>query len=212
MLTLNPSASYPSILLEPGNNQDSTFFQSTPEDKESPDVYSEVNSFPLVPPTTEPRYPSRINRGIPKKQYDLDLNTKAKYPINNFISTHRLSELYAYTVNQLSTVSIPRNVQEALTDIDWTKAMNEEIEALQKNSTWELVPLPEGKKIVGCRWIFTVKLNLDGSINRYKARLVAKRYTQKYGIDYEDTFAPVAKMNTIRVLMSLAANLNWPLR
>ena len=86
------------------------------------------------------------------------------------------------------------------------------MEALQKNFTWELVPLPEGKKMVECRWIFTVKLNPDGSINRYKARLVAKGYTQKYGIDYEDTFVPVAKMNTIRVLISLAANLNWPLR
>ena len=88
-------------------------------------------------------------------------------------------------------------MQEALTDPDWKKAMNEEMEALQRNTTWELVPLLEGKKTVGCRWIFTVKLNLNGSINRYKARLVAKGYTQKYGIDYEDTFAPVAKMNTI---------------
>ena len=108
-----------------------------------------------------------------------------------------MSESYAYTVNQLSTVSIPKNVQEALNDPDWKKAMNEEMEALQRNSTWELVPLPEGKKTVRCRWIFTVKLNPDGSINRYKARLVAKGYTQKYEIDYEDTFAPVAKMNTI---------------
>ena len=93
-------------------------------------MHSEVNSFPLVPPTTEPHYASRINRGIPKKQYDPDLNTKAKYPINNFISTHHLSESYAFTINQLSTVSIPRNVQEALTDPDWKKAINEEMEAL----------------------------------------------------------------------------------
>ena len=86
--------------------------------------------------------------------------------------------------------------------------MNDEIEALKKNSTWELVPLPEEKKTVGCKWIFTVKLNPYGSINRYKARLVVKGYTQKYGTDCEDTFAPIAKMNTIQVFISLAANLN----
>ena len=103
-------------------------------------------------------------------------------------------------------------MQEALTDPDWKKAMNEEMEALQRNTTWELVPLPKGKKTVGYRWIFIVKLNLDGSINRYKAWLVAKGYTQKYEVDYEDTFASVAKMNTIRVLISLVANLDWPLR
>ena len=80
-----------------------------------------------------------------------------------------MSELYAYTVNQFSTVPIPRNVQEALTDPDWKKAINEKMEALQRNTTWELVPLPKGKKTVGCRWIYTVKLNPDGSINRYKA-------------------------------------------
>ena len=95
-----------------------------------------------------------------------------------------MSESYAYTVNQLSIVSIPRNVQEALTYPDWKKDMNEEMEALQRNTTWELLSLPEGKKTVGCRWIFTVKLNPDGSINRYKAWLVAKGYNQKYGIDY----------------------------
>ena len=90
--------------------------------------------------------------------------------------------------------------------------MNDKMEALQKNSIWELVSLPEEKKMVGYRWIFTVKLNPDGIINRYKAQLVAKRYSQKYKIEYKDTFSPVAKMNTIRVLISLATNLDWPLR
>ncbi|KAM5555122.1 hypothetical protein ABKV19_023158, partial [Rosa sericea] len=103
------------------------------------------------------------------------------------------------------------SVQDALADPKWTQAMNEELEALQKNSTWDIVTMPAGKKTVGCRWVFTVKLKADGSIDRYKARLVAKGYTQRYGIDYEETFAPVAKINTVRILISLAANKDWPL-
>ena len=89
--------------------------------------------------------------------------------------------------------------------------MDDEMTALVGNQTWELVNLPSGKKPVGCRWVYTIKCNSDGSIERYKARLVAKGYTQTYGIDYQETFAPVAKMNTIRVLISLAVNLDWEL-
>jgi hypothetical protein len=89
--------------------------------------------------------------------------------------------------------------------------MHEEMEALHKNKTWDLVKLPNGKKVVGCKWVFTIMHKADGSVEPYKARLVAKGFTQTYGIDYEETFAPVAKMNSIRVLLSIAANLDWPL-
>lgn len=85
------------------------------------------------------------------------------------------------------------------------------MKALEKNQTWELCDLPSGKKPVGCKWVFTVKTKADGSIERFKARLVAKGFTQSYDIDYLETFAPMAKLNSIRVLLSLAANLDWPL-
>ncbi|KAL5555018.1 hypothetical protein UlMin_037254 [Ulmus minor] len=131
--------------------------------------------------------------------------------MSHYVSNHRLSESNKSFVNQLSIVSIPNSVQEALADKRWKAAMDEEMKSLQKNETWELVDRPAGKKPDGCRWIYTVKYQADGTIERFKARLVAKGYTQTYGIDYTDTFAPVAKINTVRVLLSLAANLDWPL-
>ena len=132
--------------------------------------------------------------------------------MGNYVSNHRLFESNKPFVNQLSTVAIPNSVQEALADPMWKVAMNEEMKSLQKNETWKLVECPPGKKPVGCRWIYTVKYKANGSIERFKARLVAKGYTQTYGIDYTKTFAPVAKINTVRVLLFLTANLDWPLQ
>ncbi|RVX19140.1 Retrovirus-related Pol polyprotein from transposon RE1 [Vitis vinifera] len=166
----------------------------------------------LEPDPFMKRLPHRHNRGIPKPTYEPELSTKVKYPMSNYVSTHRLSKSNKSFVNQLSTVSIPNNVQEALADPRCKATMNEEMKSLQKNETWELVECPPGKKPVGCHWIYTMKYKAYGSIERFKARLVAKGYTQTYEIDYTETFAPVAKINTIRVLLSLAANLDWPLQ
>ena len=161
--------------------------------------------------TSNYHIPTRSNRGIPPTRCELDLKAKTKYPISNHVSYHRLSKSYASYVLQLSSISIPSNIQEALGDTRWTQAMAEEMAALEKNSTWDLVPLPNGKKIVGCKWVFAVKHQTNGTIERFKARLVAKGYTQSYGIDYQDTFAPVAKLDIVRVLLSLAVNQDWPL-
>ena len=94
----------------------------------------------------------------------------------------------------------------------WCTAMDEEFSALQRQHTWSLVPPPIGKNIVGCKWVFKLKRNSDGSISRYKARLVAKGFHQQYGIDFEETFSPVVKPPTVRLILALAVTYNWPLR
>lgn len=156
--------------------------------------------------------PHRYNRGKPPNRYSPEIeDRRSRYPIANYVSTKGLSKPLQKFTQDLSMCRIPTSVNEALTDLKWTQAINEEMEALLKNNTWTLVPLPEGKRTVGCRWVFSVKHKADGSVDRYKARLVAKGYTQTYGVDYQETFSPVAKLNTVRVLLSLAANLDWPL-
>ena len=89
--------------------------------------------------------------------------------------------------------------------------MIKEMDAFIDNGTWDLVRLPAGKKAIGCHWEFTVKVNLNGSIARLKARLVAKGYAQTYGVDYSNTFSPVAKMIFVRLFISLATTYNWNL-
>ena len=82
------------------------------------------------------------------------------------------------------------------------------MQALDDNGTWDLVP---GKKAIGCRWVFVVKFNPDGSVARLKARLVAKGYTQTNGVDYSDTFSLVAKLTYVRLFISFAASYDWNL-
>lgn len=124
-----------------------------------------------------PRYPSRSTRGKPKRQYEPELNAKGKYPVNNYVSQHHLAKSHALLVKELDAVTIPVNVEEAFKDSRWKKAINDEMEALQKNNTWDLVNSPHGVKMVGCKWVFTVKLDAEGKVDRFKARLVAKGYT-----------------------------------
>lgn len=108
----------------------------------------------------------------------------------------------------LAMCSEPQTLQQALSGSDaqqWKQAMDEEYESLTKNHTWQLVPLPPGRKAIGNKWVFKVKYHADGTVERYKARLVAKGYAQTHGIDYNETFAPVAKFTTIRSILAMAA-------
>jgi histone deacetylase 1/2 len=106
----------------------------------------------------------------------------------------------------------PASLQVALRDPNWSNAMNEEYSALMKNKTWRLVPPHKVTNVIDCRWIYKVKRKADGSIDRYKARLVAKGFKQRYGIDYEDTFSPVVKIATVRLVMAISVSRGWSLR
>ena len=134
------------------------------------------------------------------------------YPLSHDVSFKKLSWSYKSFLISLNNIHIPTTLSEALFDENWKQTMNAEMEALEKNKTWELVDLPIGKRLVGCKWVYTVKYKVNGSLERYKVRLVAKRYTQTYGVDYLETFTSVAKMNIVRILLSLAANYNWDLQ
>ena len=105
----------------------------------------------------------------------------------------------------------PSSYKEASTNPLWQQTMNEELQALEKTHAWDYVDLPSGKKPIGCKWIFKIKTHPDGSIERYKARLVAKGYSQEYDIDYEETFAPVIRMTSVRSLLAIATAKQWPL-
>uniref|UniRef100_A0A2N9FSY0 Integrase catalytic domain-containing protein n=1 Tax=Fagus sylvatica TaxID=28930 RepID=A0A2N9FSY0_FAGSY len=171
-------------------------------------------SLPL-PPSASPSADSPP----PQSTSDLDLpiairkgkRTCTEHPISNRVSFDHLSPSFKAFSLSLSSLVVPKSYREALSHPGWRKAMEEEMHALELNHTWDLIPKPAGTSIVGCRWVFTVKQNPDGTVDRLKARLVAKGFTQTYGLDYTETFSPVAKLNSIRIIISLAANLDWPL-
>jgi histone deacetylase 1/2 len=144
---------------------------------------------PPVP--AQPRHQTRLQSGIskPKKLYD----GMIRYGL-------------------FSATGEPNSVEEALADPRWRQAMEAEVQALDRNHTWHLVPNKSRHNVIDCKWVFKIKRKADGSIDRYKARLVAKGFKQRYGIDYEDTFSPVVKMATIRLVLSVAVSSGWCLR
>lgn len=102
----------------------------------------------------------------------------------------------------------PHTISQAQKIPAWRDAMSSEFNSLLRNGTWELVPKTCGQNIVGCKWVFRIKRNLDGSINKHKARLVAKGFHQCPGVDYSETFSPVVKSATVRIILYLALSKN----
>ena len=106
-------------------------------------------------------------------------------------------------------VTEPSSFEEAAQEPTWVDAMVEEYDSIFRNSAWEIVPRLVGKSVVGSRWIYKVKQAADGSIEKYKARFVARGFSQIEGIDYEETFAPVAWYSSIQTILALSAQMGW---
>lgn len=156
----------------------------------SPHSHQNSHPPPLNPPPPSHPMTTRAKNNIHKPIQKLTLHTQLSTPI----------------------ALEPTTVTQALKDPQCRRAMSEEYDALVRNGTWELVPADPSHNVVGCKWIFRIKRHSDGSVDRFKARLVAKGFHQRPGVDYHDTFSPVVKPTTIRLVLSLAVSQGWKLR
>ena len=138
-----------------------------------------------------------------------------KYVIDSAVlhNSDVIPEIFsAFNISALKGENIPQSVKEALKSVHspkWKDAIQTEYDQLMKNHTWDVVEAPIGRKIVDSRWVFAKKLNPDGSVRRFKARFVAKGFSQVHGLDYTDTYAPVIGMISLRMVLSLATSKGW---
>ena len=137
------------------------------------------------------------SRTAPQSEDNLRRTERHKNTPSRFISYEFFSPKHRVCLSGIHSYIEPRNFEEARKCPKWITAMDNELGALRRAKTWEFQDLPKGKKTIGCRWVFKVKTKSDGSLERYKARLVANGYSQEYVIDYEETFAPIARMVTV---------------
>ncbi|KAL2928646.1 Retrovirus-related Pol polyprotein from transposon RE2 [Bienertia sinuspersici] len=142
---------------------------------------------------------------------DSDSSSGTPYPIAHYVNCDNFSMPHRAFLSAVLSGNEPRSFREAMQDEGWREAMQKEIRALEDNNTWEMTDLPTGKKALGSRWVYKVKYNADGTVERLKARLVILGNHQVEGVDYTETFAPVAKMVTVRAFLAVAAAKNWEL-
>lgn len=153
---------------------------------------TDLSSLPASPPSSAPSTP-------PASPSASAPSTPPAPPPSYDVTPHEFEE------------AEPRTLEQALKGPhanQWIAAMKEELDSLEQNETWDLEPVPANKKLIGCKWVYKVKANSNGP-DRFKARLVAQGFSQKYGVDYDEVFAPVVKTRTIRTLLSVAGKLNY---
>ncbi|WRX09128.1 Integrase [Theobroma cacao] len=135
----------------------------------------------------------------------VDAETVDEAPVRRVRSIQNIYERCHMAITE------PNSYEDAAVHEHWVTAIKEKLNMIVKNKTWSLVDRPKDRQLIGVKWIFKRKLNPDGTLNRYKARLVVKGYSQILGIDFQETFAPVARLDTIRLLIALAAAFQWKL-
>ncbi|KAM2705568.1 hypothetical protein EV1_034766 [Malus domestica] len=199
-----PIYTEPLIHEDPVQGSGSHEAQSQSNSQENNDLEATSQFFTHQPSQDVRRNPPR-ERMAPTKFVDY-VTYASRYPISEVISNHSFSNSHIAFLTEVSTLVEPNTFQEANLIPHWRKTMSEELQALEENCTWSIVQLPPRKKAGKSRWVYKTKLKYDGSIERHKVRLVARGFTQTFGVDYKETFAPVAKMNTVRVLLSVVVN------
>ncbi|GJY73206.1 retrovirus-related pol polyprotein from transposon TNT 1-94 [Tanacetum coccineum] len=146
----------------------------------------------------------------------VNIKESRNHPLENVIRNLNQRTLRSQAQNQnnfycfISTIE-SKNVNEALGDESWIIAMQEELNQFIANNVWELVPQPKNMTVIGTKWVFRNKLDENGIVSRNKARLVAQGYNQQEGIDYDETYAPVARLESIRILLAYACALDFKL-
>lgn len=178
--------------VEPGSPADS---DSIP----SPGTPSTIPGTPLIQWATPPTGRSMDSEGNPLRYRTVS---------DLLDSTEELQD-FEYSGLCLVAAEEPGSVQEAMSEQCWRQAMQAEMQAIEANQTWEVSVLPPKHKAIGLKWVFKVKKDPEGKVIKYKARLVAKGYAQRYGVDFDEVFAPVARIETVRVLLALAAQGGW---
>ena len=177
------------------------------ENQQSPAIVPALPELPETPQPETPQERQRIPRPCNKPATPtLATSRPRRENAGKFTSTryHHQAFLAPRSLDPDEPASYTETLNSTLAS-EWNIAINEELKSITDNGTWEIVDVPRGRTRVKCRWVFTVKRGANGKVVWYKARLVAKGFTQQYVIDYLESFAPVVKLSSLRIILALAA-------
>ncbi|GJT68281.1 retrovirus-related pol polyprotein from transposon TNT 1-94 [Tanacetum coccineum] len=193
-----------------------TFDETPPPSKTSPLVDDDLDEEEAIREIEKKNLENNVEDETLEIDEIVNIKESRNHPLENVIGNLNQRTLRSQAQNQsnfycfISTIE-PKNVNEALGDESWIVAMQEELNQFIANDVWELVPQPKNMTIIGTKWVFRNKLDENGIVSRNKARLVAQGYNQQEGIDYDETYAPVARIESIRILLAYACALDFKL-